>query len=193
MSVPAKKKHINGVCRLTCWPSPTVATTTTYKFMLVRGLMMMLTEKLVVSSMPLMRLARPCFGRGHHLYFDNYYTSPQVLGDLLLNHVSACGTLRVSHKGVPMLIRHAKLRPSHALVSKRRHGIQYLCWRDKRQVNLASTILMRTHFSGGSAIKTLHTSGLSRSLSPSNCTLALWVGSNKLITCCGHSYRVTRP
>ena len=93
-----------------------------------------------VTYTTVMRLTRPCFGRGHHLYLDNYYTSPQVLGDLLLNHVGACGTLRASRKGVPSLIRYAKLRPGQALVSKRRHGIQYLCWWDKRQVNLASTI-----------------------------------------------------
>ena len=62
-----------------------------------------------VTYATVMCLARPCFGRGHHLYFDNYYTSLQVLGDLLLNHVSACGTLRASRKGVPSLIKYAKL------------------------------------------------------------------------------------
>ena len=29
-----------------------------------------------VTYATVMRLARPCFGRGYHLYFDNYYTSP---------------------------------------------------------------------------------------------------------------------
>ena len=93
-----------------------------------------------VTYATVMRLAHTCFSRGQYLYFDNYYTSPQVLGDLLLKHVGACGTLRVSRKGVPSLISHAKLLSGQALVSKRRHDIQYLCWRDKRQVNLASTI-----------------------------------------------------
>ena len=74
-----------------------------------RGLTMMLTEKSVVSPMPL-----SCAWHVHALaedttYVNNYYTSPQVRGDLLLNYLGACGILRVSRKGVLPLIRHAKL------------------------------------------------------------------------------------
>ena len=146
-----------------------------------------------VTYATVMRLARPCFGRGHHLYFDNYYTSSQVLGDLLLNHFGACGTLHVSRKGVPSLIRHAKLRPSQALVSKRRHGIQYLRWKDKRQVNLANTIHNANTFQQWQRARNPEHQRVVEKPVAIELYTRLWVESTELIRCCGHSYSVTRP
>ena len=47
-----------------------------------------------------MNMASPCNDAGHHLYFDNYYTSPAVIDDLALKHFGACGTIRVNRKEV---------------------------------------------------------------------------------------------
>ena len=40
-----------------------------------------------------MRLVDPIKGRGHHVYVDNYYTSPQLFSDLHDNDFRACGTV----------------------------------------------------------------------------------------------------
>ena len=57
-----------------------------------------------------MNMASPCNGAGHHLYFDNYYTSPAVIADLALKHFGAGGTLRVNRKEAPQAIQKAKLK-----------------------------------------------------------------------------------
>ena len=48
-----------------------------------------------VTHSSILHIASPCFVKGHHLYFDNYFTSPGVLNDLALHGIGACGTLRV--------------------------------------------------------------------------------------------------
>ena len=40
-------------------------------------------------------------GRGHHIYTDNYYSSPALFGDLRHLGFCACGTVRMNRRGVP--------------------------------------------------------------------------------------------
>ena len=40
-------------------------------------------------------------GRGHHVYTDNFYSSPALFGDLRRLGFGACGTVRINQRGVP--------------------------------------------------------------------------------------------
>jgi hypothetical protein len=48
-----------------------------------------------------MTLCDPLLNLGHHVYCDNYFTSPALFEDLADNQTGACGTLRVNRVGVP--------------------------------------------------------------------------------------------
>jgi hypothetical protein len=41
------------------------------------------------------------FGKNLQLYFDNFYTSVELLKDLHTRGVLACGTVRTNRKGLP--------------------------------------------------------------------------------------------
>ena len=108
-------------------------------------------------------LGASIFSRGHNLFFDNYYTSPQVLGELLLNHVGACNNfarlVRVFRlwSGMPTFdpVRHLSLSAS---------TVSSTCAGGIRDRSIwPAPFIMRTHFSGSSALETLNTSWLSRS------------------------------
>ena len=62
-----------------------------------------LTHAVVVKLVDLIK------DRGHHVYMDNFYTSPQVFADLRDNGFGACGTLRLNCRGLPPAI-HQKVR-----------------------------------------------------------------------------------
>ena len=47
--------------------------------------------------------------RGHLLFTDNYYTSPELYTYLYEREVYACGTLRCNRKGVPPLLKKMNL------------------------------------------------------------------------------------
>ena len=87
-----------------------------------------------------MNMASPCNDAGHHLYFDNYYTSPAVIADLALKHFDACGTLRVNRKEIPKAIKKAKLKAGMDPVFVRQNDVLYISRFDKRQVNLATNV-----------------------------------------------------
>ena len=38
---------------------------------------------------------------GHHIYVDNFYTSPQLFHDLRAVGLGACGTVRLNRRGLP--------------------------------------------------------------------------------------------
>ena len=40
-------------------------------------------------------------GRGHHVYMDNFYSSPSLYKDLKDKGIGACGTVRLNRKGMP--------------------------------------------------------------------------------------------
>ena len=61
-------------------------------------------------------------GKGHHLYMDNFYTSPTLFSSLLHVGIGACGTLRCNRIGVPTSIKNppTKLKKGDIISKKKR-------------------------------------------------------------------------
>ena len=49
-------------------------------------------------------------GKGHHVYMDNYYNSPELFYELHHKETFACGTARANRKGMPKSVTKAKLK-----------------------------------------------------------------------------------
>ena len=84
-----------------------------------------------------MELMQGYLNKGHHLYVDNWYTSPALFELLRRNKTGACGTVRKNRKGLP------------ALTTKLKRGESQYChtdillalkWQDKKEVYMLSTI-----------------------------------------------------
>ena len=48
-----------------------------------------------------MRLLEGYERNDHHVYMDNYYTSPALFLEMAQNGFGACGTARVNRQGMP--------------------------------------------------------------------------------------------
>ena len=46
----------------------------------------------------------------HHVYFDNYYNSPNLIDLLYKRKMHACGTVRKNQKSLPLAVTQAKLK-----------------------------------------------------------------------------------
>ena len=44
---------------------------------------------------------RPLVGKHHHIFMDNFFTSPALFMDLLQDGIYACGTVRSNRRGFP--------------------------------------------------------------------------------------------
>ena len=49
-------------------------------------------------------------GKYHHVYFDNFFTSPQLLEDLEKDQIYSCGTARKDRKGFPDQLKKPNLK-----------------------------------------------------------------------------------
>ena len=47
---------------------------------------------------------------GHHVYFDNYYNSPDLIDLLPKKNMHTCGTVRKNRKSLPIALTQAKLK-----------------------------------------------------------------------------------
>ena len=78
-------------------------------------------------------------GRGHHVFTDNFYSSPALFRDLRDLGFGACGTVRVNRRGLPAAMKAtlAKGDTTSALIDE---TMMALKWMDKRPVCMLSTI-----------------------------------------------------
>ena len=49
-------------------------------------------------------------GKHHHVFFDNFFTSEELLRDLAEDNIYACGTARKDRRGFPQALKTAKLK-----------------------------------------------------------------------------------
>ena len=65
------------------------------------------TTKIVLGLLESTKL----LDKGHHIYMDNYYTSPELFSELFYHETYACETVRQNRKGLPTSVKQAKLKP----------------------------------------------------------------------------------
>ena len=78
-------------------------------------------------------------GKGHHIYFDNFYTSLSLCKQLFKLGYGSCGTVRINRRGIPRDFQAAKLKKGET-TTFRDGRILGLKWMDKRLVSMISTI-----------------------------------------------------
>ena len=99
-----------------------------------------LDESSGVTHAVVLRLVEGLERKGHHVYMDNYYSSPVLFSSLQQLGFRACGTVRVNRRGLPKEVMGAKLKKGEMTSSEIKKGMLALKWQDKRPVNMLSTI-----------------------------------------------------
>ena len=66
-------------------------------------------------------LTRILKGKNHHVFFDNFFTSEQLLQDLLDDGILSCGTARKDRKGFPSILKEVKLKNRYAKYLQTEH------------------------------------------------------------------------
>ena len=78
--------------------------------------------------------------RGHHVYMDNYYSSPELFQELHFRETFACSTARGLRKGMPLSVTKIKLKKKGDCVFRRNGPLLCFKWREKKDVLMLSTI-----------------------------------------------------
>ena len=78
----------------------------------------------------MLKLLEGLEGRGHHVYTDNYYTSPTLCKDLRRLGFGACGTVRVNRCGMPEEMK-AGLKKGETISKQVDSSMMALKWMDK--------------------------------------------------------------
>ena len=71
-------------------------------------------------------------GKGHHVYMDNYYSSPDLFWELFSKETYACGTCRIFFKKLPKSLK-VKLPRKGDCVFRRDGPLLALKWQEKRR------------------------------------------------------------
>ncbi|GFS93137.1 piggyBac transposable element-derived protein 4 [Trichonephila clavipes] len=79
-------------------------------------------------------------GKGHKVFMDNFFSSPELFRDLLKERsINSCGTVRSNRKHFPKDLAPCKMRQGDVAV-KFCNGMTALCWKDKRQVYMLTNM-----------------------------------------------------
>ena len=77
--------------------------------------------------------------KNHHLYIDNFYTSPKLLLDLEVKSTFCCGTVRMDHGQFLLQFKTAKLQHGESILLRNGNMVA-VHWFDKRDGFAMSTI-----------------------------------------------------
>lgn len=76
----------------------------------------------------------------HHVYVDNFYTSPTLFTSLWKAGTGACGTLRCNRTGTPDIIKKPPPMKKGDVITHRDGRLFFLKWKDKREVTVCTTL-----------------------------------------------------
>ena len=71
-------------------------------------------------------------GKGHHVYLDNYYCSPELFSELHYLETFACGIVLGGRKNLPKAVTKVKLKKIGNCMFRRNGPLLCLKWREKR-------------------------------------------------------------
>ncbi|XP_052807854.1 piggyBac transposable element-derived protein 4-like [Mya arenaria] len=74
--------------------------------------------------------------KGHKVYMDNYYTSPELFQELESSETYGCGTLRVNRVGTPLAIKSKRKLNEGEVVFRRKDNLLAMRYKDKRDVTM---------------------------------------------------------
>ena len=77
--------------------------------------------------------------RGHHFFFDNFFSSVKLAKDLLQQGTYSCSTIRPSRKGWPKDLSKKKKEPKGTTKMRQSGNLLATLWVDKRPVTVLST------------------------------------------------------
>ena len=85
-----------------------------------------------------MNMARPFLNRNHHVFFDNFFSSPILLEHLLDQQTYTCLTVRCTRRDLPSCSKNKLHQPEETVV-RQRGSLLLTKWHDKRDVAFLST------------------------------------------------------
>ena len=103
----------------------------------------MILQKKNVGARVVKDVSNNVLDKGYHLYFDNYFSSPSLLSDLLERDTYCIGTVRVNRKHFPQFgKRNVKNLERGQSLSREVLGDKVHCfvWKDKKPVAFVNTI-----------------------------------------------------
>ena len=81
---------------------------------------------------------------GHHVYFDNYYNSLNLIDLLYKRKMHACGTVQKNQKSLPIAVTQAKLKKGETVFCHK-YNLLALKWMDKREAYILSGLHKATN------------------------------------------------
>lgn len=93
-------------------------------------------QGLGISGAVVTTLMKDYFGKGHTMWTDNWYSSPDLFKHLHDNITNACGTVRKNRKNMP---KFRKLKKGE-VESKNNSSLLAIKWHDRREVHMLTTL-----------------------------------------------------
>ena len=102
------------------------------------------TKKLQEANLSIavaLGLAKYIYDKGHHLYYDNYFSSVDLAEELLRHKTCCCGTACSSRKKYPAALKTVNLeRGQHK--SQLVGSVECFVWKDKKNIDFIQTICL---------------------------------------------------
>ena len=92
-----------------------------------------------VTSSVVQHLLKDYEDKGHIVYMDNYYSSPQLFNVLEEKSIGACGTVRESRKNMPKTFP-SKMKKGDPPAFKRCDNLVACAWHDTKRLALLSNV-----------------------------------------------------
>ena len=83
--------------------------------------------------------------KGHHVYMDNYYGSPELFSELHYLETLCCGTVRGLRKNLPKAVTKAKLKDKGECVFRRNGPLLCFAWKEKKKAKKNVLMLTTIH------------------------------------------------
>ena len=83
--------------------------------------------------------------KGHHVYLDNYYSSPELFSELHYLETFFCGTVRSLRKNLPLAVTKVKLQNKGDCVFRRNGPLLCLAWKEKKKAKKNVIMLTTIH------------------------------------------------
>ena len=110
-----KKPHKWGI---KAWVLADSQTGYTWNWHLYTGKMESADNSLPLSTRVVLSLCSELEGKGYHVFFDNFYTSPDLCKALYSKGLGCCGTVRLDRRGIPLEFRIKKLKKGEVTTYK---------------------------------------------------------------------------